>query len=393
VIAPTYPDLDETAETEADVLRVPALQNFNGSDFSVTLSLPAAAEPIIDAFSPDIIHSHHPFLIGDSALRTARRRGLPLVFTHHTLYEKYTHYVPFSSKAMKRFVIHLSTQYANLCDGVVAPSRSIWKLIRNRGVRTPIREIPTGIDIRLIRNGNRNRFRERHGIPADALVIGHIGRLAPEKNLGYLASAVSDFLLAFPRALFLVVGAGASEPEIAGIVAAAGLTDRLVLAGKKTGDELSDAYMGIDIFVFSSRTETQGMVLAEAMAAGKPVIALDASGVREVVQDGRNGRLLPAKAPPGLFSTAIRELAEDPQKIARWGRAAMKTSSRFSRDRCAERLCAFYRTLSNRAASTAGMSALDSLILSLKTEWDLLAEKASAAVSTLVEEPRDPGGA
>jgi len=146
VVAPTFPTDMGPVEDNDRVLRVPAVQNFNGSDFSVTIPAPFIVSQRIENFKPDILHSHHPFLMGDTALRIARRRDLPLVFTHHTLYERYTHYVPLDSKALQDFVINLSTRYANFCDRVVAPSSSIARLIRRRGVQRPIEEIPTGVD-------------------------------------------------------------------------------------------------------------------------------------------------------------------------------------------------------------------------------------------------------
>ncbi|MDZ7809017.1 MAG: glycosyltransferase [Arhodomonas sp.] len=107
------PEFAGTAEDEADVVRMPALQNFNGSDFSVVLPVPRFLEREVTRFEPDIIHSHHPFLIGSTALRLASLFGLPLVFTHHTMYERYTHYVPGDSAVLRRFVVQLSTSYAN----------------------------------------------------------------------------------------------------------------------------------------------------------------------------------------------------------------------------------------------------------------------------------------
>jgi len=184
VVSPTFPHDDALTgqEEEEDVLRVPAIQNFNGSDFSVRIPLPFLVDQKIDDFKPDVIHSHHPFLLGDTAVRAAYRRNLPLIFTHHTLYEKYTHYVSLDSEVMKRLAVHLTTEYANLCTRVVAPSRSIADLIAERGVIPPIAVIPTGVDIDYFRSGKGADFRRLHHIPLDAPVIGHLGRLAPEKN-------------------------------------------------------------------------------------------------------------------------------------------------------------------------------------------------------------------
>src|SRR5690606_36914192 len=138
-------------------------------------------------------------------------------------------------------------------------------------------------------------------IPPDSLIVGHVGRLAPEKNLSYLAEGVALFLQREAAARFLVVGDGPWRKELKDVFARHGVADRLLLAGKRTGRTLREAYRAMDVFAFASLSETQGMVLAEAMAAGVPVVALNASGVREMVRDGSNGFLLPSSAPPAAF--------------------------------------------------------------------------------------------
>src|SRR3989338_5060675 len=143
IMAPEYPDM----RPEAGVVRIPAIQNFNGSDFSVQLPLPGASAEALGDFRPDIIHSHHPFLIGDTALRMASKYNVPLVFTHHTLYEENVHYIPGNKKALKRFIIELSTGYANLADQVFAPSESIMDMLKERNVETPIEVVPSGIHV------------------------------------------------------------------------------------------------------------------------------------------------------------------------------------------------------------------------------------------------------
>ena len=119
-----------------------------------------------------------------TALRAARAYSRPLVFTHHTRYEEYTHYVPGNSPTLKRFVIELATRYANLCDQVFAPSESIAELLLQRQVTTPIEVVPTGIEIDEFAQGNGESIRNKLQIPPGAFVIGHIGRLAPGKKSG-----------------------------------------------------------------------------------------------------------------------------------------------------------------------------------------------------------------
>jgi glycosyltransferase involved in cell wall biosynthesis len=388
VVAPTFPDRKPGQDAD-EVLRVPAIQNFNGSDFSFRIPLPFIINEAIDDFKPDIIHSHHPFLLGDSAMRAAYRRDLPLVFTHHTLYEQYTHYVSNTSTAMKRFAIKLSTLYANLCYQVVAPSESIARMIRERGVKRPIEIIPTGIDFKFFRQGKGNGFRKRLGIPEDARVIGHLGRLAPEKNLGYLAEAVALAMKHDDDAWFLVVGDGPSEADIRKIFEKAGLSGRLVMAGKQTGENLRDAYHAMDLFAFASKSETQGMVMAEAMAAGVPVVALDAPGAREVVQDGENGRLLAEDADKKAFAEAVNGCLGDSDCAEKWRLSAIETAKAFSRENSVKKIIALYKRIREKefdhlpSPLPEAIIPWDSLQRAIKAEWELLSQKATAFVKTV----------
>ncbi|MFH1496368.1 MAG: glycosyltransferase, partial [Verrucomicrobiota bacterium] len=305
VVAPEFAEGGAPARIEKHVERLTAITHFNDSDFSVRLPFAATFSQRLAGFDNDIIHAHHPFLLGDTALREAASRQVPIVFTHHTLYENYTHYLPFESEAAGDMAAEIATRYANRCDAVIAPSESVRELILSRGVNVPVHVVPTGIDTRRIATGDSTRARARWKLPADAPVIGHLGRLAPEKNLGYLAEAIALALQKIPAARALVVGSGPSRKAMQAAFRSAGVADRVVFTGKLSGRPLHDAYAAMNVFAFASTSETQGLVLAEAMAAGNPVVALDAPGAREVVRDGRNGRLLPAGATAADFARAL----------------------------------------------------------------------------------------
>jgi 1,2-diacylglycerol 3-alpha-glucosyltransferase len=253
IVAPEFAGMPEN---EVDVVRIPSIQNFNGSDFSVVLPVTGLLTESLDAFQPEIVHAHHPYLLGMTALRIARYRELPLVFTHHTLYEQYTHYVPGDSPTLQRFAVELATHYANLTDQVFAPSESIASLIKERGVQAPIDVIPTGVDIGRFTRGNGQKFRATIGMSENAFVVGHVGRLAPEKNLGFLSEAIALFLKANKNAYFLVAGEGPSKQEIQDIISRHGQSGRLHVTGILGPSQLADAYHAMDVFAFASKSET-----------------------------------------------------------------------------------------------------------------------------------------
>jgi glycosyltransferase involved in cell wall biosynthesis len=379
IIAPEFAD---TPTDEVDVIRVPAIQNFNASDFSVALPIPTGLSDTVKAFGADIVHSHHPFLLGMTAVRLARYLHLPLVFTHHTLYEQYTHYIPGDSPPFKTFIIELATRYANLCDQVFAPSESIRDLIMSRGVTKPVSVVPTGVDLDLFAAGNRTQGRDHLNIPANAFVIGHLGRLAPEKNLAFLGEAIAEVLQKNAQAWFLLVGAGPSEQSLREQFVAKGVADRLVMPGILQRAALADALAAMDVFAFSSKSETQGMVLTEAMAAGLPVVGLDASGVREVVEDMVNGRLLLDDSVPA-FVAALQEMIDlSSYQMKKQVAGALLTAKKFSLQATARKALSTYKiTAGDHAAerSDAEEESLTNIIALIKAEWDILAGALGSA--------------
>lgn len=386
IVAPEFEDMPESEE---DVIRIPAIQHFNGSDFSLVLPAPGYLSAHLEELQPDLVHSHHPHLLGGTAVRIASRLDCPLVFTYHTMYEHYLHYVPAHAKRLREFVINLVTGYCKLCDHIVAPSQSVVDIVRQRGVEVPMDVVPTGVYTERFEHGNGQAFRRSRQIPEDAFVAGYVGRLAPEKNLSFLAEAVGRFVTQNPKGHFLVVGSGPSEEKVRDIFHSLGHSDRLHLVGSLEGQTLIDAYHAMDVFVFASYTETQGMVLTEAMAAGKPVVAIDATGVREVLKDGENGRLVPSED-RAAFSDAIDGIAQATgERADAYARAARATATEFSMETSARHLVEVYeKTLGLAAREPKDESLWGGAIEEIKAEWDLIKNIAGAASHTFIESRR-----
>jgi glycosyltransferase involved in cell wall biosynthesis len=235
-------------------------------------------------------------------------------------------------------------------------------------------------------------------IPADALVIGYVGRLAPEKNLEFWAAAAAGFIRQSRRHHALIVGSGSSQTKMEDIFSQADISDRTHFTGVLTGDRLVSAYQAMDVFVFTSRSETQGMVLVEAMAAGVPVVALNAAGVREVVKDNENGRMVEEERiePFVLALSSIALRLRNSENRHCLGEAARSTAREFSTARSADKALDLYRSILDRERTTARLEhgALSSTLRRIEEEWSIWSNRLSAAgKAVLGKEEKERSGA
>lgn len=374
--------------TEPGILRLPALPGIVGGQYAYMLPGAAGLNAALDEFAPDLIHAHQPFMLGSSAFRHAVRRELPLVFTNHTLYERYADRTFLGElEALERAARALAVVYSNRCDAVIAPTKSIATILKSQGVEPALEIVPTGIDTSKFGGGDGTAFRRRHEIPEGAFLVGHLGRLIPAKRIEFLAEATAAFLKTTPEARALFCGEGESVPAIQEHFATAGVENRLVLLGNLSDTEIVDAYAAMDLFIFASLTDTQGIVLLEAMAAGAPVLAIRATGPEDLVIDGKTGRLLDPVATPADFAKALLTLVTG-SSLRRYAEAARARAEEFDRRLCAGMLLDVYgRALERKALSGDLManpeSALESFHRRVEAEWQLLAGRAEIVRSLL----------
>lgn len=379
IVAPAFAG---APKKEEHVIRLPAIQKVRRTVFSVNYPVAGPLSKLLRTFVPDIVHSHHPFFIGDFALRVSREYKVPLVFTYHIMFEHYLHYWTVQSEASKRFIIELSTGYANLCQQVVAPSVGVRNLLLERGVTAPIEVVPTGIDVKGLAKGHGRAFRERYRIPADSLVIGYVGRLAPEKNIDYLVNCLIAFLRTEPKACALFVGEGPLKSPVKKALKKAGLGDRVIVTGLLRHEELADAYAAMDVFAFTSLSETQGVVLTEAMAAGVPVVAVEATGVRDVVKNYVNGRSVSENDQAQFIHALSWVLNLAPDRLRSLKEHARATAQRFSEETSVRKMLNIYERL---CSGSSGSHDQDSA-------WQVLAGRLEADLDIL-ENLVEAGGA
>ena len=261
---------------------------------------------------PDVIHVHTPFNLGQLGTWAARRLGIPYVFTHHTLWEKYVHYVPLlSRRLLQAAAISLCRRMCNRAALVITPSHEVCDRLRTQGVVRPIEVIPTGIDTAVFQGGEPDRVRGALGIPPGEPVALYAGRLAREKSVDVLLHAFAEVVRSVPRAHLVVVGGGPEQEMLERLSQRLGLrdTNSVHFTGYQPRPELVHYFKMARVFMFASTTETQGLVSLEAQAAGCPVVAVRASGSSEAVLHGKTGFLVPNEV--SALATSTRRLLVD----------------------------------------------------------------------------------
>ncbi len=336
---PRMPGYDDAlAPAATDVLRMPSLPLPTPTPYRLTLPLVSRrnVNNIVKRLS--LVHVHSPFVTGWMGLRYARRYGMPLVYTYHTQLEAYAHYVPFEPNATRFAASQLTRTFANLADAVVVPTPPMAKHLRQLGVTVRIEVVPSGIDVGRFGAGRRkDAMRAELGAgPADRLLLC-VSRLGKEKNIGALIDALA---LAGDASLRLAIaGDGPARDDLEGHAAASGVGDRIRFLGVVDRSRLPDLYASADAFVMPSTTETQGLVQAEALAAGAFVVAADAGPNRDVL--GTAG-LIVEPTPEGFARGFAAVPAVPRRQIAELAR---RTARRFSIAAQVDRMLEVYESL------------------------------------------------
>jgi len=339
LFAPAYPGHEDT---DTNVFRLPSLSLPTNPRYPLGIPIfPRRLRGFLQEFAPEVIHTHSLFGMGRAAARTARRLGLPLVFTYHTLLEDYSHYIPLPQILVRWLARRVSRRFADGADFVIAPGPAALQALRSYGVKTPIEVIPTGADLSLAEESFSAPIRQRWVIPEGAPVIAFAGRIAREKNLGLLLNAFSRLLQRIPSAHLLFIGGGPWESEISRLIRQLGLEQAAHFSGFLPRREVFHALSHCQIFAFPSLTDTQGIVVLEAMACGLPAVAARSGAVAEILRDGEEG--LVVEPTIEAFAGALLRLLENPTEREAMGQKAKKRAGEFSSANCARRMVEVYR--------------------------------------------------
>lgn len=299
--------------------------------------------------SLDIVHSQDPFSVGLVGFWASLRYGIPHVHTYHTQYVEYRKYLPYPIRPSRRAVERLSRILCNRYDAVIAPSTHIQQELLRYGVRVPIHVLPFGVDEEIFDRPPAWDLRQALRLPADAEVLLYVGRLGWEKNIEFVIRSFQRVAAARPGVWLVIIGDGPHRPVLERLVRELGLRERVAFVGRLPWERLIDPYRQATLFVFASKTETQGLVVMEAMMAGLPPVAVNAMGVADLVQSGETGILVDEDE--GAFAGACLELLADGALRRELGARARAWARAHSAQASAAQLIAIYERLDEERSS------------------------------------------
>ncbi|MBK9926968.1 MAG: glycosyltransferase [Anaerolineales bacterium] len=326
------------------IFRYPSLSLPTEVDVSAVIPISSFIDHLLPAVKLDVIHTHHPFLLGQTAATKAQELNLPLVFTFHTQYREYTHYIPFPMEAVQNFIKNAMDRwlqdFMRRCQHIIIPSESMREiLVNDYGLKNNFTVIPTGIDLEAYRTASGEKIRKKRNWENDTVMIS-VGRLAPEKNWPLLLQATALVLKDFPQFRLVLIGDGQDRNTLEGLAKELGIRRRVTFTGALSFSEIPSYMKAANLFGFASITETQGLATLEAMAAGLPVVAVDASGTRDILKHGQQGYLVENNAE--ALAAGIIKLLSNPDRMQKFAEAAYKKALSFNIEYLTNKLLGVY---------------------------------------------------
>jgi 1,2-diacylglycerol 3-alpha-glucosyltransferase len=337
IFAPNYKGWKDQ---EDKVYRSPAVNLSRKIYYPLPLPYSPGLTALLRRIQPEIIHCHHPFLLGNAGLVQAKKLHIPVVFTYHTQYEQYAHYFPFPGRLVRWVTRFFVKNFIRRIDLLVTPADSVKELIQEYGLAKEIEILPNPVEISFNQKADRMAMRKRYSI-GDCFLLLSVGRLGHEKNLDLILKSFSILHRESKADLrLMLVGAGPAEESLRQYARELGIDQQVIFTGLVKQEDLPGIYQAADLFLMASTTETFGIVIIEAMAAGLPVIAVEAKGSKDIIISGHNGIL--TAEDPQAFSAAIKSLHSNENRRLAMSQAARESAVRYSVENLTDELVSLY---------------------------------------------------
>jgi len=301
----------------------------------------------------DVVHVHSVFSMGVAGIVYAKYKGIPSVGTFHTMFSDYLHYfIKFDrllkNRKFKRFAEKMTWKYLswfyNRCDVVVSPSKEMVPVLKKHGIKKIV-FIPTGID-----TSSNSRFvdvRKKYGLSRCSIIL-HVGRVTKEKNIDFILKALEKPLKKSDGIKFVIASDGPHRAALESRVKKLGLQDKVIFTGYVSEEELDSLYKESDVFVMASRSETQGLVLLEAVKRTLPVVVADAPIISDFVAENSVGIV------SRNFSSDVMKMVADRRARERFRNNCRRTLKKYDINRCTRQLLGVYSSLSSSREGSPG---------------------------------------
>jgi 1,2-diacylglycerol 3-alpha-glucosyltransferase len=332
-------------DDEPFIFRYPSLSFTWPTDFYAVIPISSFVDHLIPSLKLDIIHAHHPILLGRAAANKAAELDVPLVFTFHSQYNEYTQYLPLNQETIQDFIKELigsyMVDYMKRCQHIIVPSDSMLDLLESEyGLKDDVSVVPTGIDVTRFQDSNGLPIRKKMGWKDDIVMLS-VGRLTPEKNWTLLLNACAKVFESRPKFRVAIIGDGFERDKLEKYVSNLGIAHRVDFLGEIDYEEIPAYYKAADFFGFASTAETQGLVTMEALAAGLPVVAIDAIGTKDNVENNRQGFLTSSDV--NEIAEAIGKMVDLPALREQFSASALARASAFDVSVQTEKLLISYQ--------------------------------------------------
>ena len=333
-------------DEEENVYRFSSVNLTNRVKFPLAIPYSYSLFSMIPYLDLDIIHTHHPFLLGEVGAGFSKKLKIPLVYTFHTQFEQYSHYIPFPQDLVKKLARFSVVNYAQKCSLIICPSTSILSLLKNYGITSPIEFIPNAVDLRSFKKGNPQRIRDKYNISEEEKLLIYVGRIGLEKNLGFMLQAFKNIKDQVPEAKLMIVGEGPELESTKELAKYLGINERVIFPGRVEYKEIPSYFAAGYAFIMTSTTEVKPLALLEAMASGLPVAAISAAGSSDTINHNFDGLLTPYDME--AFCDALLKILKDQAFHDRLSIGALKTSENYSIDTTSKKLEDLYKSLSKK---------------------------------------------
>lgn len=337
------PEYKGHSDEHAGVFRFRSVEMSRKVQFPIPIPFSSRIFPIIARMDLDVIHTHHPLLLGDVGAHFARKLKLPLVYTFHTQLEHYSHYIPLNQQVVRSLARNTVTAYTQKCDLVLAPSPTIRALLDEYEVGTRVETLQNAIDLSLFEDADGGPIRQRLGLASEDVLGMYAGRLGVEKNLDFLLEAFAGVSRQNSRAHLMVVGTGAELDKLKSRPAELGCQGKIHFTGPIDYSQMPAHFAAADLFAITSTTEVKPLVVLEAMASGLPVVAVAACGTQDTLTDGHDGWLCPHQLP--AYQASLSQAYHDRVLRQALGANARGSVAQYSAEGYTTRLVELYQEL------------------------------------------------